>query len=92
MAHPLLVDMAIHTFDSPAYLLGSEPVSVYCESFNPAWSWFAGDAAAQAVFEIADGARYGSIGSWCSAGAGDVVERRLAGERRRRHRRVGRRQ
>ena len=68
MAYPLLVDMAIHPFDSVRFLLGAEPVSVYCESYNPAWSWFAGDAAATAIFEMADGARYVYTGSWCSPG------------------------
>lgn len=40
MPYPLLVDMAIHQFDSARALLGEDPVSVYCESYNPDWSWF----------------------------------------------------
>lgn len=68
MDDPLLVDMAIHAFDVARYLLEAEPVSVFCESFNPAWSWFAGDAAATAVFEFAGGARYVYTGSWVSGG------------------------
>lgn len=68
MAYPLLVDMAIHQFDAVRYLLGAEPVSVYCESYNPAWSWFAGDAAATAIFEMSTGARYVYTGSWCAPG------------------------
>jgi predicted dehydrogenase len=68
MAYPLLVDMAIHPFDSVRFLLGADPVSVYCESYNPVWSWFAGDAAATAIFEMAGGARYVYTGSWCSPG------------------------
>jgi predicted dehydrogenase len=43
-------------------------VSVYCESYNPGWSWFAGDAVATAVFEFPDGARFLFNGSWCSPG------------------------
>lgn len=69
MAHPLLVDMAIHAFDSARFVLGSEPISAYCEAHNPPWSWYAGDAAATAVFEMANGARYTYTGSWCSPGA-----------------------
>ncbi|MFD0516560.1 Gfo/Idh/MocA family protein [Paractinoplanes durhamensis] len=69
MAQPLLVDMAIHPFDAARYLLRSEPVSVYCQSWNPAWSWFAGDANAIAVFEMDNGARYVYHGTWCSPGA-----------------------
>src|SRR5690606_38213321 len=47
----------------------AEPVSVYCEEFNPSWSWYAGDAAASAVFEFDDGTRFVYTGSWCSPGA-----------------------
>ncbi|WP_432574484.1 Gfo/Idh/MocA family protein, partial [Kineococcus sp. SYSU DK005] len=68
MAHPLLLDMAIHPFDTARFLLGAEPVSVYCEEFNPSWSWYAGDAAATAVFEMTGGVRYVYTGSWCSPG------------------------
>ena len=68
MAHPLLVDMAIHQFDLVRGLIPSDPVSVFCDSSNPSWSWFAGDAAATAVFEFASGARFTFTGSWCSPG------------------------
>ncbi|MDQ4138787.1 MAG: Gfo/Idh/MocA family oxidoreductase [Actinomycetota bacterium] len=68
MEHPLLVDMAIHPFDVARYLLDAEPVAVYCEEFNPSWSWYAGAAAATAVFELTGGIRYVYTGSWCSDG------------------------
>jgi predicted dehydrogenase len=68
MAEPLLVDMAIHQFDLSRKLIGSEPVSVYCESYNPSWSWFDGNAAASAIFRYADGTRFSFTGSWCAAG------------------------
>jgi predicted dehydrogenase len=68
MAHPLLVDMAIHAFDVSRYLLGDDPVRVDCRTFNPGWSWYRGDAAATAVFEFAGGTRYTFTGSWCSPG------------------------
>lgn len=68
MAHPLLVDMAIHSFDVARYLLDDEPVRVDCRSWNPPWSWYRGDAAANAVFEFEGGARYTYSGSWCSPG------------------------
>jgi predicted dehydrogenase len=69
MAYPLLIDMAIHAFDSARFLLRAEPVSAYCQSYNPSWSWFAGDANATAVFEMETGTRYVFNGSWCSPGA-----------------------
>ncbi|MGN5734557.1 Gfo/Idh/MocA family protein [Arthrobacter psychrochitiniphilus] len=68
MAHPLLVDMAIHPFDAARYALGANPVSVLCESSNPPWSWYAGDAVATAIFEFEGGIRYVYNGSWCSDG------------------------
>ncbi|WP_010525933.1 Gfo/Idh/MocA family protein [Nesterenkonia sp. F] len=68
MAHPLLVDMAIHPFDAARLVLDAEPVSVYCEEHNPPWSWYAGDAAATALFEMTGGARFVYTGSWCSPG------------------------
>lgn len=68
MAEPLLVDMAIHQFDLSRKLIGSEPVSVYCDSYNPSWSWFDGNAAASAIFTYADGTRFTFAGSWCAPG------------------------
>ena len=68
MPHPLLVDMAIHTFDQARFLLEDEPVSVYCEEFNPSWSWYDGGAAAEAVFSFRNGARFSYSGSWCADG------------------------
>jgi predicted dehydrogenase len=68
MAYPLLVDMAIHAFDSARFLFGAEPVTAYCQSYNPPWSWYAGDANATVMFEMDGGARYLYNGSWCSPG------------------------
>jgi len=68
MASVLLLDMAIHTFDQARYLSGTDPVSVYCEEFNPAWSWYQGDACATALFEMTGGLRYTYRGAWCSEG------------------------
>jgi myo-inositol 2-dehydrogenase/D-chiro-inositol 1-dehydrogenase len=68
MAHPLLVDGSIHHFDILRYLTGDEPVAVRCSTWNPPWSWFAGDAAAAAEFELASGARFVYSGSRCTRG------------------------
>lgn len=68
MEHPLLLDMAIHPFDTARWLLDAEPVSVHCEEYNPPWSWYAGAAATTAVFEMTGGSRYVFTGSWCSPG------------------------
>ena len=68
MEHPLVLDMAIHTFDSARQISGLDPVAVYCESWNPPQSWYAGDASAVAVFEMTGGVRYTYRGSWCNEG------------------------
>jgi predicted dehydrogenase len=68
MASVLLLDMAIHTLDAARYISGADPVSVYCEEFNPAWSWYKGAASATALYEMTGGLRYTYRGSWCSEG------------------------
>jgi predicted dehydrogenase len=68
MAHVLLLDMAIHTIDAARYLSGADPIAVYCEESNPAWSWYKGAASATALFEMSGGLRYTYTGSWCAEG------------------------
>jgi len=68
MPNVLLLDMAIHTFDAARYLCGADPVAVYCEEFNPPWSWYCGNASATAIFEMTGGLRYTYRGSWCAEG------------------------
>ncbi|THV23515.1 Gfo/Idh/MocA family protein [Glycomyces paridis] len=68
MDSPLLLDMAIHQFDMARFLLDADPVAVVCEEYNPPWSWYAGNAAATATFEMEGGARFTFNGSWCSPG------------------------
>ena len=68
MAHVLLLDMAIHTFDAARYISGTDPVSVYCKEWNPAGSWYDRDSSAVAIFEMTDGLVYTYRGSWCSEG------------------------
>ncbi|MDX6241213.1 MAG: hypothetical protein QOG10_6037 [Kribbellaceae bacterium] len=68
MEQPLLLDMAVHLFDAARALTGADPVAVYCESYDPPWSWFPGAAAANAVFEMTGGLRFTLNGSWCSDG------------------------
>lgn len=63
---PLLLDMAIHLFDGARAITGADPLSVFCTSFDPPWTWFAGPAAATAVFEMSDGSRFTFIGNWAA--------------------------
>jgi predicted dehydrogenase len=68
MDSPLLLDMAIHTFDAARYVAGSAAVSALCTEFNPSWSWYRGAASAVAEFEFKDGLRFSYEGSWCAGG------------------------
>ncbi len=68
MAHVLLLDMAIHTFDAARLLTGADPLSVYCLEWNPAGSWYDRDASAVAMFEMTGGTVYTYRGSWCAEG------------------------
>ena len=68
MAHVLLLDMAIHTFDATRLIAGADPQAVYCHEWNPAGSWYERDASAVAVFEMTDGIVCTYRGSWCAEG------------------------
>lgn len=83
MDSPLLLDMAIHTFDQARFISGADPVSVYCQEFNPPGSWYAGNAAAVCIFEMSDGSVFCYQGSWCAEGAPTSWEAswRIQGER-----------
>lgn len=68
MESPLILDMSIHHFDMARMIGGADPVAAWCEEHNPAGSWYAGDAAANAVFEMTGGVRFAYRGSWCAEG------------------------
>ncbi|MFC4014113.1 Gfo/Idh/MocA family protein [Nonomuraea purpurea] len=68
LEHPLLQDMAIHLFDAARAVSGADPVSVYCESFRPEWTWYPGACSATAIFEMTGGLRYTFSGSWSAPG------------------------
>ncbi len=68
MPSPLILDMAIHHFDLARFMTAADPVAVYAREFNPAGSWYAGDAAASCIFEMTDGVVFTYRGSWCAEG------------------------
>lgn len=68
MDNPLLLDMAIHTFDQARFVTGGIPKSVCCMEFNPPGSWYKGNAGATAIFEFSNGMIYTYSGSWCATG------------------------
>jgi predicted dehydrogenase len=69
MDNPLVLDMAIHTFDQARFISGADPVSVYCHEWNPPGSWYDGNANAAAIYEMSDGQVFCYRGSWCAEGA-----------------------
>lgn len=83
MDNPLLLDMAIHTFDQARKILGADPVSVYCHEYNPPGSWYAGCSSAVCIFEMSDGSVFNYRGSWSAEGAQTSWEGewRVTGER-----------
>jgi predicted dehydrogenase len=64
-AQPLLDDMSIHHFDLLRFITGSEPTSIICNAWNPAWSWFAGPPAAAALLTFGE-VQVSYRGSWIS--------------------------
>lgn len=68
MDSPLIMDMAIHTFDQARFIVDADPVSVYCHEFNPEGSWYKGNASAVCIFEFSNGSIFSYRGSWCAEG------------------------
>jgi predicted dehydrogenase len=68
MPDVLLKDMAIHTFDAARFLIGSKPLSVYCDSFRVPWTWYEGNESALATFQFESGVRFSYRGSWAAEG------------------------
>ena len=68
MAHVLLRDMAIHTFDSARFLSGQDPLTAFGTSWNPEGSWYAHGASAAVTFEMTGGVVFTYRGSWCAEG------------------------
>ncbi len=68
MAHVLLLDMAVHTFDAARFVVDDIATSVLAEEWNPAGSWYERDSTAFASFRFSRGAVMTYRGSWCAPG------------------------
>lgn len=68
MDNVLLLDMAIHHFDTARFLTGQTAIQVQCLETNPAGSWYANGASAFATFQMTGGIVFSYRGSWCSEG------------------------
>ncbi|MEO7223373.1 MAG: Gfo/Idh/MocA family oxidoreductase, partial [Devosia sp.] len=69
MQNVLLLDMAIHTLDAARFMANADPLAVYCTETNPKDSWYAHGAAANAIFEMAEGILFTYRGSWVAEGS-----------------------
>jgi predicted dehydrogenase len=68
MAHPFLMDMAVHHFDMMRYLLGRNAVGVTAQTWNPAVSNTEGDMNAFVWVEFEGGVRVSYAGSFAAPG------------------------
>jgi predicted dehydrogenase len=68
MDHVLLLDMAIHTFDSARFLSKCDPRGVFCREWEPKGTWYKQGSAAAAIFEMTGGVIFTYTGSWCADG------------------------
>jgi predicted dehydrogenase len=74
MAHVLLLDMAIHSFDAMRCMTGLAAESVYCREWAPKNSWYRQGSSAVALFDLEGGAVFTYRGSWCAEGLGTSWE------------------
>ncbi|GKX30689.1 oxidoreductase [Vallitalea longa] len=68
MSNPLILEMAVHTFDQARYITGLDPVSVYCNEYNSSTSWYDGNASASCIFEMENNVIFTYNGSWTAKG------------------------
>ncbi len=83
MKHPLLLDMAIHSFDQGRFISNQDSTHVYCHAWNPSGSWYKHGASASAIFEMTNDVVFAYQGSWCSEGCDTSwdCEWRIIGEK-----------
>lgn len=74
MAHVLLLDMAIHSFDAMRCMTGLGAENVYCREWEPRNSWYRQGSSALALFDLDNGAVFSFRGSWCAEGLGTSWE------------------
>ncbi|MGH3171706.1 MAG: Gfo/Idh/MocA family protein, partial [Trebonia sp.] len=67
-AHPLLLDMGIHHFDLMRTVLGREPATIDCRTWNPPGTGWADPPSAAAIVDFGDGVTVSYRGSWLHPG------------------------
>ena len=71
MANTMLLEMAVHHFDSIRFVLGSEPLTALGQTWRPPWTRYAGDTWVHCAFEFPDQVRALYTGNLEAPGAGD---------------------
>lgn len=66
MDHPMLWEQSIHHFDLLRYVYQSEPETVQCHTWNPAWSMYEHDTNVSAIFTFKNGMTVNYQGTWQS--------------------------
>ena len=61
--HPMLLDMGIHHFDLMRAVVGREPRTVDCRTWNPPWSGYVDPPQATAIIDFTDGVTVSYRGS-----------------------------
>jgi predicted dehydrogenase len=66
MSQPMLWEQSIHHFDLMRFVYKSEPISVYCKTWNPSWSMYEDDTNVSAILTFANGVIVNYQGTWQS--------------------------
>jgi predicted dehydrogenase len=68
MDYALLIEMAVHHFDTLRFVLNAEPKRVWAHTWNAPWGWHKGDVGHIAVFEFEGGMFVTHHALGCSVG------------------------
>ncbi|MFA4016181.1 MAG: hypothetical protein RUDDFDWM_001284 [Candidatus Fervidibacterota bacterium] len=81
--YALLIEMAVHHFDTLRYVLNRDAVRVWAHTWNAPWGWHKGDVGHTVVFEFQDGIMVTHHALGCSVGKADhwQGEWRIDGEK-----------
>ena len=71
MANTMLLEMAVHHFDSIRFVLGSDPLTALGRTWRPPWTRYAGDTWVHCTFEFPSQIRALYTGNLEAPGAGD---------------------
>jgi len=81
--YALLIEMAVHHFDTLRYVLNRDAIRVWAHTWNAPWGWHKGDVGHTVVFEFQDGIMVTHHALGCSVGKADhwQGEWRIDGEK-----------